>query len=109
MKKIHIKLPSEILACKLLRNANLSKHEGMLALTGVNFAEKENMYLQTKRSSIKFMGGLMEEEAEIGQDVRLEPALMSASSSYRKGYTQGRNMGWAKKKLNPVGPDGKFL
>ena len=29
------------------------------------------------------MGGLTEEEAEMGQDVRPEPALKSASSSYR--------------------------
>ena len=50
LEKIHIKLPSDILAFKLLRNANLSKQERMLVLTGVNFAEIENMCLQTKHS-----------------------------------------------------------
>ena len=40
----------------------------MIVLTGVNFADKENMYKQTKNSLIKFMGGLTEEEAETGQD-----------------------------------------
>ena len=50
LEKIHIKLPSEILAFKLLRNANLSKQERMLFFSGVNFAEKENMYQQTKHS-----------------------------------------------------------
>ena len=50
LEKIHIKLSSEILAFKLLRNANLSKQERMLVLMGVYFAEKENMYLQTKHS-----------------------------------------------------------
>ena len=29
----------------------------MIVLTGVNFADKENMYKQTKNSLIKFMGG----------------------------------------------------
>ena len=41
LEKIHVNLPSEILAFKLLRNANLSKQEIKLVLTGVNFAEKE--------------------------------------------------------------------
>ena len=50
LEKIHIKLPSDILAFKLLRNAILRKQERMLVLMGVNFAEKENMYLQTKHS-----------------------------------------------------------
>ena len=56
------------------------------------------------------MGDLTEEKAGTGPDVRLEPAWMkSASSSYRKGIAQHRNIGWMKKKLNPVGPDGKIL
>ena len=110
LEKLHIKLPPEILAFKLLKNANLRKQERMIVLTGVNFAEKENMYQQTKHSLIKFMGDLTEEKAGTGPDVRLEPAWMkSASSSYRKGIAQHRNIGWMKKKLNPVGPDGKIL
>ena len=110
LEKIHVKLPSEILAFKLLRNANLSKQGRMLVVTGLNFAEKENMYQQTKHSLIKFMGDLTEEKAGPGPNVRLEPAWKkSASSSYRKGCAQHRNIGWVKKKLNPVGPDGKIL
>ena len=109
LEKIHIKLPCEILAFKLLRNANLSKQERMLVLTGVNFAEKENMYLQTKHSLIKFMGDLTEEKARMGPDVRLEPAWRkSTSNSFRKGCDH-RNIGCVKKKLNPVGLDGKIL
>ena len=109
LEKLHIKLPPEILAFKLLKNANLRKQERMIVLTGVNFAEKENMYQQTKHSLIKFMGDLTEEKAGTGQNVRLEPAWKSASSSYRKGCAQHGNIGWVKKKLNPVGPDGKIL
>ena len=44
LEKLRIKLTSEILAFKLLINANLSKQEGMIVLTGVNFTNKENMY-----------------------------------------------------------------
>ena len=110
LEKLHIKLPPEILAFKLLKNANLRKQERMIVLTGVNFADKENMYKQTKHALIKFMGGLTKEEAETGQNVRLEPAWKkSASSSYRKGCAQHGNIGLVKKKLNPVGPDGKIL
>ena len=110
LEKIHVKLPSEILAFKLLRNANLSKHERMLVLTGVNFAEKEKMYRQTKDSLIKFMGDLTEEKAGMGPDVRLEPEWKKlARSSYRKGCDQHCKIGWMKKKLNPLGSDGKTL
>ena len=109
LEKLHIKLPPEILAFKLLKNANLRKQERMIVLTGVNFADKMSMYKQTKHALIKFMGGLRE-EAETGQDVKLQPAWKkSASSSYRKGCAQHPNIGWVKKKLNPVGPDGKIL
>ena len=110
LEKIHIKLPSEILAFKLLRNANLSKQERMLVLTGVNFAEKENMYLQTKHSLIKFMGDLTEENARMGPNVRLEPGWKKlVSCSYKKGSFEHGSNGVVKKKLNPVGPDGKIL
>ena len=109
LEKLQIKLPPEILAFKLLKNANLRKQERMIVLTGVNFADKENMYKQTKHALIKFMGGLTKEEDETGQNVRLEPAWKSASSSYRKGCAQHGNIGWVKKKLNPVGPHGKIL
>ena len=81
----------------------------MIVLTGVNFADKENMYKQTKHALIKFMGGLTKEEAETGQNVRPEPAWKSARSSYRKGCAQHHNIGWVKKKLNPVGPNGKII
>ena len=40
LEKLHIKLPPEILAFKLFKNANLRKQERMIVLTGVNFAEK---------------------------------------------------------------------
>ena len=36
------------MALKLLRKANLNKHECMIALTGENFANKESMYEEAK-------------------------------------------------------------
>ena len=110
MKFKTIKLSSEILAFKLLRNANLSKQERMLVLMVVIFAEKENMYLQTKHSLIMFLGAITEEKARIGPNVRLEPGWKkSASSSYRKECDQHCKIGWMTKKLNPLGSDGKLL
>ena len=111
LEKVHIKLPSEILAFKLLRNANLSKQERMLVLTGVNFAEKEKMYVQTKNSLIKFMGDLKEEKARMGPNVRLEPGwkkLVSCSYNLKGSVEHGSN-GVMKKKLNPLGLNGQIL
>ena len=111
LEKIHIKLPSEILAFKLLRNANLSKQERMLVLTGVNFAEKEKMYVQTKHSLIKFIGDLKEEKARMGPNVRLEPGwkkLVSCSYNLKGSVEHGSN-GVMKKKLNPLGLNGQIL
>ena len=46
----------------------------------------------------------------MGPNVRLEPAWKkSASSSYRKGCDQRCKIGWMKKKLYPLGSDGKIL
>ena len=110
LEKIHIKLPSEILAFKLLRNANLSKQERMLVLSGVNFAKKENMYQQTKHSLIKYMGDLTEERAGMGLNVRLEPGWKKlVSCSYKKGSVEHGSNGVMKKKLNPLGLNGQIL
>ena len=111
LEKIHVKLPPEILAFKLLRNANLSKQERLLVLTGVNFAEKEKMYVQTKHSLIKFMGDLKEDKARMGPNVRLEPGwkkLVSCSYNLKGSVEHGSN-GVMKKKLNPLGLNGQIL
>ena len=112
LAKLNIKIPSEIMAFKLLRNANISKQERMIVLTGVNLADKENMYKETKHSLLKFMGELTEGKARTGQGVKLEPAWRKFTSSTNKaGYIQRGNNGngWMKKKLNPLGSDGRIL
>ena len=110
LEKLNIKIPSEILAFKLLRKANLSKKERMFVLTGVNFAEKENMYKETKHSLIKFMGDLFQGKANSELDVKLEPAWRKLTSSrHNTGHVKSGTRGWTKKKLNPFGSNGKIL
>ena len=110
LEKLNIKIPSEILAFKLLRKANLSKQERMFVLTGVNFAEKENMYKETKHSFLKFMGILTEGKANIELDIKLEPAWRKLTrSSHNTGHVKSGTRGWTKKKLNPLGSNGKIL
>ena len=41
-------LPSEILAFKPLKKANISKEEKMLVLTGMNYANKNTLYEKAK-------------------------------------------------------------
>ena len=81
LEKLHTKLPSEILAFKLLRK---KKQERMIVLTGVNFADKKNMYKETKNYLIKFMGNLTEGKARAGLDVKFEPAWRKLASSSKK-------------------------
>ena len=57
MEKFKIKLPSEILAFKLLRRANISKEEKMLVLTGMNYANRETLYEGLPRQLGKYQEG----------------------------------------------------
>ena len=52
----NIKLPEEILAFELLSNANISKQDKMLVLTGIDFSQKSTLFEQAKRSLKKFKG-----------------------------------------------------
>ena len=112
LEKLHIKLPPEILAFKLLKNANLSKQERMIVLTCVNFADKENMYKETKHSLLKLMGDLTVGKGRTGLDIKLEPAWRKSTSSSNRTVQDGVqhcNIGLMKKKLNALGSDGKIL
>ena len=54
--KKNIKLPAEILAFRLLKRADLSKQDRKLVLTGLDFANRENLYEEAKKSLKKFLG-----------------------------------------------------
>ena len=109
LEKLKIIIPSEIVAFKLLRKANLSRNDRMIVLTGVNFVDKENMYKDMKYALIKFLGDLTKDD-RTRHDVKLEPAWRNlASSSKRTGYIlRGKNV-WVGKKLNSLGSNGKIL
>ena len=49
-------LPSEILAFKLIRKANITKEEKLLVLTGMNYDNKGTLYEEAKKSLKKFKG-----------------------------------------------------
>ena len=52
IEKIKMVLPSEILAFKLLKKANISKEEKMLVLTGMDYTNK-NTYIRQQRAHQK--------------------------------------------------------
>ena len=50
IEKLKMTLPSENLAFKHLRKANISKEEKLLVLTGINFSNKKILYEEAKKS-----------------------------------------------------------
>ena len=56
--KLNIKLPSEILAFKLLKHANLNKDEHMIVLTRMDYSKKDTLYEQDKKSLYNFLKGI---------------------------------------------------
>ena len=58
-----IKLPQEILCFELLSNANISKQEKMLVLSGIDFEKKDSLFEQGIKSLKKFKGDLTSQEA----------------------------------------------
>ena len=74
--KLKMTLPSEILAFKLLRKANISKEEIMLVLTGMNYSNKETLYDEAKQSLKQFKGDIAEGSTNSSTSIKLEPALL---------------------------------
>ena len=56
LSKLKVELPQEILAFMLLRKANIVKDEIKLIMTGLDYAKKETLYDQAKKSLRKFKG-----------------------------------------------------
>ena len=56
IEKKSMTLPSEILAFKLLKRANITKEEKLLVLAGMNFENKTSLYEEAKASLKKFKG-----------------------------------------------------
>ena len=124
-----IKFPEEILAFELIRNANISKSERKLVLTGLNLAEKKGMYKDAITSLKKFLGeGYTESKSEFDCDnIKVEPAYAAWNRNFR-GNFRGRsnefrgnrgqryNRGYrgargarTNESINPIGRDGSRL
>lgn len=104
-----LKLPSEILAFKLLRRANITREEKMLVVTGMDYAKKSELYEQAQKSLKKFKGENVNNTSSgiAASPIKLEPAflaeneeaLWSAGYAYRgkprggRGYNTYRGRG----------------
>ena len=56
IEKKKMTLPSEILAFKLLKKANITKEERLLVLTGMNYEQNSTLYKEAKSSLKNFKG-----------------------------------------------------
>ena len=101
LDKLGIKLPSEILAFKLLIQCNLTKDEEMLVKSGIDYNNKANMYQDTKESLKKFKGDCTQSSMGCGPAISVKKENESVNltqprynsklktrggSSYHQGY-----------------------
>ena len=127
LEKLNIMLSPEILALKLLRKAKLSKEMTMLVLTGINFSNRNELYEDTKCSLRKFE--VMMEENVKTESVKAENknksfgntcnlmkqtygggfSKLSQDTSNRIGTFQYSSNKGPRKKINPIGANGKPL
>ena len=104
LEKVNIKLPPELKAFKMLGKSNITKEERMIILAQVNYTNKESLYEEMKQALLRF--GDLDSSLGMG-NLKLEPAWRKMQRCYgRKWYDP---YGQMKKKLNPVGADGKVL
>ena len=101
-EKKKMTLPSEILALKLLKKANITKEERLLVLTGMNYEQKSTLYEEAKSSLKKFKGddgGQQEKSA-----IKLEPAYLAENEEalLAAGYVKAKGKNFDSKR----GPDG---
>ena len=72
----------------------------MVVLTGVNFADEQNMYKTTKNSLLKFIRYLTVRKARTEQDIELEPSWRKSTSSSKRNVCAGVQrckIGWMKR------------
>ena len=135
IEKKDMPLPSEILAFKLLKKANITKEEKLLVLTGMNFDNKASLYEEAKASLKKFKG----DDCRVNEklSIKLEPAYLGETEdvllaaghvknhefnnhrraregrvTYEKSNTASQrkfNSQVSKRKMNPLGKDGRAL
>ena len=107
LEKVKVRLPPELKAFKMLGKANITKEQRMIILAQVNYADKENFYEEMKTALLRF--GDLDGSLGMG-NLKLEPAWRKTPRGHgRKWYSPYGKIGQLKKKLNPVGVDGKVL
>ena len=81
--KLGVKLPSEILAFKLLIHVNITKEEQMLVKSGINYSVKDTMYEQAKTSLRKFKAECSQASASypLSTDIKSE----SVNATFPRG------------------------
>ena len=131
IEKKDMPLPSEILAFKLLKKANITKEEKLLVLTGMNFDNKAYLYEEAKSSLKKFKGDDIHARDNENVNIKLEPAYLAENedillaAGYVKNnayydrrqrdgqcrYESPRNINSKNsgRKMNPLGKDGRTL
>ena len=100
IEKKNMTLPTEILAFKLLRKANISKEEKLLVLTGMNYDNKKTLYEEAKKSLKKFKGN-ENESLNNHASIKLEPAFLAANEEalLAAGYSKTRRK-WRSQVIN---------
>ena len=93
-----MKLPSKIVAFKLLKKANITKEERLLVLTGMNYELKSTLYEKAKSSLKKFKGddgGQKEKSA-----IKLVPAYMAENEEalLAAGYVKAKGKNFDKRR-----------
>jgi hypothetical protein len=77
IEKLGMKLPSSILAFKLLEGSKIKAEERMLVLTAMDYSNKETLYEQAKKSLKKFKGEMAGASASASVEIKLEPAFLA--------------------------------
>ena len=90
VEKKSMALPSEILAFKLIKKANITKEEKMLVLTGMNFENKLTLSEEAKASLKKFKGDKI--CTNENQAIKLEPAYLAENEEVllAAGYVKSK-------------------
>ena len=118
--------PGDLLAMEMLEQANLTDDERILVMTGIDFDKPETMYVDTKKSLLKFKGGVASgfsggaSCSNGAPAIKCEPTFFASNSSQRGWRNKGLRSGFANKSgfspkeksekdLNPMGRDGKIM
>ena len=79
IQKKHMKLSSEILAFRLIKQANITREEKLLVLTGMNVENRTSLYEEAVKSLRKFKGDISIGSTRVRSEMKVEPTLIVAN------------------------------